>query len=301
MRRDLSWQPVTGAAQRRRGRRLRAALRHEQQSIAVALTESTHHTAPQGQRMARAGGEVRGEARRSSGGTSPPGGRRACTTKSSAGGGPPWVRPPGPEERVQWRPVEQLADFAPMVQILDVLVPQMVGPTGGRPLKLLDAAIPEPFITVPKIPQDSIPRRCGLRAAACGTVGGECRRPQFTSSTREEGDPGTLLGRSWPFGGSSALGHREVYWWKWGTLHTQWNPLGGEPPPAQGAHKYCARLRRFGDGAPSDLGCGRPCDHAAQVPAVLADLQWNGTSDSYHRQTLQLPVMPQRRVCECKT
>ena len=46
---------VTGAAQRRRGRRLRAALRHERQSIAMALAELTHHTAPRGQRMARAG------------------------------------------------------------------------------------------------------------------------------------------------------------------------------------------------------------------------------------------------------
>ena len=33
---DPSWQPVTGAAQRRKGRRLRAAWRHEQQSIAQA-------------------------------------------------------------------------------------------------------------------------------------------------------------------------------------------------------------------------------------------------------------------------
>ena len=43
---DTSWQPVTGAAQRRRGRRLRAAWRHEQQPIAQALAAYTHHSGP---------------------------------------------------------------------------------------------------------------------------------------------------------------------------------------------------------------------------------------------------------------
>ena len=38
-------QPVTGAVQRRRGRRLRAMLRHEQQSIAMALAAALHHSA----------------------------------------------------------------------------------------------------------------------------------------------------------------------------------------------------------------------------------------------------------------
>ena len=37
----------------------------------------------------------------------------------------------GPQERVQRRTVEQLADLAPMVQILDALVPLMVGAARG--------------------------------------------------------------------------------------------------------------------------------------------------------------------------
>ena len=49
------------AAQRRRGRRLRAALRHEQQSIAQTLATFTHHGA-QRQKTDRARGWVRGEA-----------------------------------------------------------------------------------------------------------------------------------------------------------------------------------------------------------------------------------------------
>ena len=44
------------AAQRRRGRRLRAASRHERQSIAMALAESQHHIS-RGQKKARAGEE----------------------------------------------------------------------------------------------------------------------------------------------------------------------------------------------------------------------------------------------------
>ena len=49
-----------GAARRRRERRLRQFLRHERLSVAMALAEFTHHAAPRGQTMARAGGWVRG-------------------------------------------------------------------------------------------------------------------------------------------------------------------------------------------------------------------------------------------------
>ena len=57
--------------------------------------------------------------------------------------------------------MEQLADFAPMVQIPDVLVPQMVDQLVDV-LKLSDAAIPEEVIAVPKISQDPIPQRTVL-------------------------------------------------------------------------------------------------------------------------------------------
>ena len=52
---DPSEQPVTGAAQRRKQRRLRSWWRHEQQSIAAALATSLHQSS-RGQ-MARAGEE----------------------------------------------------------------------------------------------------------------------------------------------------------------------------------------------------------------------------------------------------
>ena len=49
----------TGSARRRRERRLRAYLRYARMSVAMALAESTHHSAPRGQKTARAGGEAR--------------------------------------------------------------------------------------------------------------------------------------------------------------------------------------------------------------------------------------------------
>ena len=52
---------VTGAARRRRERRLRQFLRHERLSVAMALAECTHHAAPRGQKKARAGGVEREE------------------------------------------------------------------------------------------------------------------------------------------------------------------------------------------------------------------------------------------------
>ena len=51
----------TGSARRRRERRLRAYLRSARMSVAMALAESTHHSAPRGQKMARAGGRARDE------------------------------------------------------------------------------------------------------------------------------------------------------------------------------------------------------------------------------------------------
>ena len=43
---DTSWQPVTGAAQRRKQRRLRSWWRHEQRNVAAALAAADHHSAP---------------------------------------------------------------------------------------------------------------------------------------------------------------------------------------------------------------------------------------------------------------
>ena len=49
----------SGAAMRRRQRRLRQFIRHERLTVAMALAEMTHHSAPRRQTTARAGGGAR--------------------------------------------------------------------------------------------------------------------------------------------------------------------------------------------------------------------------------------------------
>ena len=149
---------ATGAAQRRRGRRLRAALRHERQSIAMALAESQHHTS-RGQKKARAGEEGHRneyEAPRRQKPPPPPAFFRLFDEEDAERGLRPacLAEPRGPQERVQLRTVEHIADVVPMVQILDAPVPQ-VGDQGVDQLVVafrhLDLLIPEQVIEVPKI------------------------------------------------------------------------------------------------------------------------------------------------------
>ena len=122
---DLSGQTMvaraSGAAQWRRLRRLRAALRHEQQSIAMALASALHHSADKTTRAQY---------------NAPRGQKNAGTeyyelsdedVVSARGSRPPCLgEPRGPQERDQQRTVEQIAVYAPMVQILDAPVVQMV-------------------------------------------------------------------------------------------------------------------------------------------------------------------------------
>ena len=175
---ELSGQPMS-AAQRRRQRRLRSMLRHEQQSIRMALATVMHHSykvhteygAPRSQNTAtraRGGGEVDEMKYTAKFRKTPPpqaffqlydeedavwGLRPACLAE-----------PRGPQERVQLRTVEHIADVVPMVQILDAPVPR-VGEQGVDQLveafRHLDLLIPEQVIEVPMI--SSSRRRCRRR------------------------------------------------------------------------------------------------------------------------------------------
>ena len=113
----------TGSARRWRERRLRSMLRHERMSVAMALAESTHHSA-QRQKMARAGGEARvvlhGHVPEA---PLPQGSRPPCLGE-----------PRGPQDQDQLRTMEQAAAYAPMVQILSCAAD---GGTAGRRLALL--------------------------------------------------------------------------------------------------------------------------------------------------------------------
>ena len=137
-----------GAARRRRERRLRSWLKHERQSVAMALSEYKHPSS-RGQRKDRAGEEGHRdeyEAPRREKPPPPKGSRLPCLGEAR-----------GPQAQVQNHTMEQLADVVPMVQILDV--PQMVEEL-LEVFRLLDTQMPvEQAVAVPKISLDRIPQR----------------------------------------------------------------------------------------------------------------------------------------------
>ena len=72
------------------------------------------------------------------------------------------AEPPGQQERIQRRTVEQPAEIAPIVQILDAPVPQTVDQL-VEVLRPLDTVVPEQVMDVPKITlHDAIPQRAVL-------------------------------------------------------------------------------------------------------------------------------------------
>ena len=149
---------ASGAA-RRRQRRLRQWLRHERLSVAMALAEMSHHTAPRRQTMARAGGGPRVALHGHVPEHVPPQAAGAqffaMDTGEDVGDAPAAERPAPllevlPQVWVQRRTVEQIVDPVPVVPMLHVLVPQMVEQLVDI-LAPLDFRIVEQVIEVPKI------------------------------------------------------------------------------------------------------------------------------------------------------
>ena len=99
------------------------------------------------------------------------GGGTRCTTRPRSGSASPWGSQPPclgeprePQERIQLRTMEQLADVVPMVQILDipvVLVVEQLADVLRFFASLLP--VPEQDIEVPKILLDDVPLRTVLR------------------------------------------------------------------------------------------------------------------------------------------
>ena len=88
--------------------------------------------------------------------------------EDTAGVRPGVLAEPRPQERVQRDTMEHIVDFvccAPMVQILDALVPQTVEQLPDV-LHFFDrlSTVPEPVIEVPKIINEDVPMRAVLRA-----------------------------------------------------------------------------------------------------------------------------------------
>ena len=124
----------TGAARRRRERRLRAYLRYARMSVQMALAEASHHTAPRGKRIARAREEER-EVHYTAAfrATVPPPEPEVFDLFEEPGGGRPnlLLEPQGPQAGIQRHTMEHIADVVPMVQILDIPVLQGADLAGG--------------------------------------------------------------------------------------------------------------------------------------------------------------------------
>ena len=142
-----------GSARRRRERRLRSWLRHERMTVRMELAAARHHSAFKG-----AGPETHDAPRSQKMVNS----RQEAVffelyDEDTAGLRPTGlVEPPGPQERVPRHTVEQMADLAPRVLILDAPVPQLVDKLEDV-LKVVDLPVPEQEIDVPKISSHSRP------------------------------------------------------------------------------------------------------------------------------------------------
>ena len=91
--------------------------------------------------------------------------RRSTVSAEEPGGGrpAPLSEVAGWQEKVERHFVEQLAEFAPMVQILDALVPQMEDQDDVTDaVRRMDLSIAEQVIEVPKFIIDVIPSRSSV-------------------------------------------------------------------------------------------------------------------------------------------
>ena len=100
---------------------LRSHLRHERMAVAMALAESTHHSA-QRQKTARAGGEARDSLHGHVPEAPLPQGGRPAPLSEDAG----W------QDRVERHVMEDLGSVCAFVQILDLPVPQIVLDCSGK-------------------------------------------------------------------------------------------------------------------------------------------------------------------------
>ena len=155
--------PLGGVARRRRERRLRSMLRHEQQSIRMALATVMHHSfkvhseygAPRSQTAATRAREE--EVRELHYGL-------RAQERPLPGTRPAPLLEVLPQVWAQWHTVDQIVDAVPGLPALDAPVPLMVEQQ-AEVLQFFDALIPvaEQVIDVPKIFIERIPPRTSVR------------------------------------------------------------------------------------------------------------------------------------------
>ena len=157
---DPSGRPLSsGVAWRRGERRLRSMLRHERMTVAMALAEFSHHSS-WGQRMARAR-VWRHEQNYTAKVWKPPTPQSELfSLEEEPGGGlpAPLSEVAGRQGKVERHVVEDHGERAPLVQILDLPVPQM-GDNVLDALRIPERLMAVQVIEVPKILIDVIPAR----------------------------------------------------------------------------------------------------------------------------------------------
>ena len=168
-----------GAAWRRRQRRLRSGWRHEQQSVAMALSAAAHHSYDmvaagvthyglRAQKTDRAGEAANKALRRQKSKAAGEAVFFELFDEDTAEVRPGVLAEPRSQERVQRHTIEHIADLvccAPLVQTLDAPVPPTVEQLQDV-LQFFDrlTTVPEPVIEVPKIITEDVPMRSVLRA-----------------------------------------------------------------------------------------------------------------------------------------
>ena len=210
-------------------------LKHEQQSIRMALATVMHHSykvhtdygALRGLKTATRAGEEghedKHDAPRRQKPPLPqpelfqlyeeePGGRRPTGL----------VEPRGPQERV----MEQFGELAPMVQILDALVPQMVDQL-EEVFKPFDIEVPEQVIEVPRIILEDIPMRALVRGVQLAEQLVDVPVPETVILARGR----CALGAVWYH---VAARSGQSYYWMGGSRHVQWRrPEGFTASPGR--------------------------------------------------------------------
>ena len=225
---------AAGAARRRRERRLRSWLKHERMTVAMALAEASHHTAPRRQRTARARGWVRDEVHGhvpEAPTSSEPGTRYFSLDDNDSvpelgGSRPDRLSGVRPQERVPRRIVEQIVDSAPVLPLLHDPdpVPQMVDSVEEVRCSFLQLAAEETWdsedelvFAMPKILHHTASSRSSLPEPQTAEQLVAVPGFQFIIFRRSEGALGLAVAR--------AAGQT----WAMPVHDTGW-----EPPPAQG-------------------------------------------------------------------
>ena len=174
----MSLHGVHGSAWRRRQPRLRSWWRHEQHTVAMALSAAAHHSFDKvaagakydglrAQMTDRAGEAAHRAPRRQKSKAAGDAVFFELFDEDTAGVRPGYLAEPRPQEQVQRHTMEHISDLArvaPMVQILDAPVPQAVEQLPDV-LRFFDSlsTVPEQVIEVPKILPEDVPFRAVLR------------------------------------------------------------------------------------------------------------------------------------------